>query len=149
MCVVQRVHLRVVLVGSYILHLGVHVVLLFWRCCTSYCNMPSYSSLYVLKNIPPQIKFCGTKKPFKKKKSNFVRFALLKKCSEPIGYPENCAYYDIRSRTAITAPLPTGTARSAPSLRMRFCKRQNSARRFSAVSSAQRPRCLRIFSAEL
>ena len=39
MCVVQRVHLRVVLVGSYILHLGVHVVLLFWRCCTSYCNL--------------------------------------------------------------------------------------------------------------
>ena len=29
MCVVQRVHLRVVLVGSYILHPGVHVVFLF------------------------------------------------------------------------------------------------------------------------
>ena len=41
MCVVQRVHLRVVLVGSYILHPGVHVVFLFWRCCTSYCNIPS------------------------------------------------------------------------------------------------------------
>lgn len=29
------------MVGSYILHLGVHVVLLFWRCCTSYCNLSS------------------------------------------------------------------------------------------------------------
>jgi len=48
--------------------------------------MPSYSSLYVLENIPPQIKFCGTKKPFRKKKPFFVRFAFLKKMF--IGYPE-------------------------------------------------------------
>ena len=59
MCVGQYAYLRVVcLCSNYILHYGSHIVLFYFGCCTSNCNLPSPLvrgghgiALHILSNI--------------------------------------------------------------------------------------------------